>query len=103
LHYSSSETPQPTQSLSRVMVVCIIHYTVMIFSLVARVNDSRIGLGSLAYSKVSSSPPHLALIPVFSDMVDSLLPIPYRRVRFQCSKGRSRHTNTFNDAVVDHV
>jgi hypothetical protein len=60
----------------------------MIFSLVARVNDSRIGLGSLAYLKVSSSPPHrLALIRVFSDMVYSLLTIPYLSVRFQCPKG----------------
>lgn len=37
----------------------------MIFSLVARVNDNSTGLGSLAYPKVSSLPPHrLALIRV---------------------------------------
>jgi hypothetical protein len=43
------------------MVVCIIHYTVMIFSLVARVNDSRIGLGSRHIQRFQAHLPTLLL------------------------------------------
>jgi hypothetical protein len=104
LEYSSSGTLQRTQPLSSVIRVCTIHYTVIIFSLLARINDSRIELGSLAYSEVSISALHrLALNQLFSDTVYSLLVIPYHSVRSQCSKGQFRHTNASGDAVVAHM